>query len=690
MQNIHFIQQLYNKYFPQSFAKGLKLTQLPNEWEILSPEEKQKLANDLLSQGEVLLLKEDLSAIKLFNSASQLDPLNPLVWYRQGMAFFEYGTHEKRENALILAGKNFKIATSLDANVFDYWWAWANVLFILGDCKDEKNYYPEAKKKYKHAIALSQNQSKEILAELYWDYGLVSTKIAEESGEAIDLKLAIESFQKSCGFQNDPPFSFWNDFGKAYYQMGLLINDNNIFLQAIECFKRSIVKSAQFIEGWYSLALTYSHLYFSSLNEEYFELADEHFAKALEINPFDSEMYLKWASLLTDSGKINKDNKKLRSAIEKCIKAHRKNKKDPLIFGQWVQALSLLGAYTNRLELIIEAENKIIKAVEIYSEEAKLWYAYGICMEAFGIYYNDLDYDEFAIEKFQIGLSIDKTSFELWQELAFCHAKIGKSTENCDLLEKGIKFYSKALSFNSYYLALIFDYAKTLFDTGNLTANQTLLEEAINYFETGLNLQKNAILVHPEWLFNYACALDLLGDVLQKESYYQKAIEILNHVLLIDPNYPKLHYRLALCLSHILEHQPEPHYFSKAVNCFKLAAKQDEEDDELWLEWGIMIITFAYENLPSQEQHAYFLEAEQKILRSGQLGNEQAYYHLACLLALIGKTEDCINFLKKAEQLEVLPTLEEILEDDWLDNIRSSDEFTQFICQLEKKEKIIE
>jgi tetratricopeptide (TPR) repeat protein len=469
--------------------------------------------------------------------------------------------------------------------------------------------------------------------------------------------------------------------------MGNLINDNNIYLQAALCFKKSLDKSPQFIDAIFLLGETYTRLYFNTLDEDYFILSDENFSKALDINPLDFEIYLKWASLLHISGNINKDPKKLRSSIEKCIKAHRRNKKDPLIAAQWVESLALLGAYTNRLELIIEAEHKIMKTIEIYSEESRAWYAYGICMNAFGIYYNDVEYDEFAIEKYQIGISLDKSSDFLWKGLGYSHAKIGKALDNCDMLEKACKFYNKALFFNSSSLVLMFDYGKTLLDTAEITSNQTLLEEAVRIFETALNLQKNALLNHPEWLFNYASALDLLGDFLEKESFYIKAIEIFNHVLLINPNYPRLHYRLALSLSHLLEQIPDPQYVSKAINCFKLAVKQDEEDDEIWLEWGLMLISFAN---TTSSQNEYFLDAEQKILRSGQLGNEQAYYNLACLYALMKRDAECINLLKKAEHLDVLPTLEEIIEDEWLDNIRDKEDFIHFLCELEKKEKIIE
>ncbi|NGX62642.1 MAG: hypothetical protein KR126chlam6_00040 [Candidatus Anoxychlamydiales bacterium] len=688
MHQIHFIQKLYNKFFPQSFAKGLKLTNISEELENLPINEKKKLASTLLAKAEEILSKEDLTAIKLFNEAAQLDPTNPLIWYRQGLAFFEYGTSANKDQALVLASKNFKIAVSLDSEVFDFWWAWGNVLFVLGNQKDEYHYFLEAKKKYKHAAFLSQNQTDDILSELYWDLGLIYTKIAEHSGEAIDLKKAIEKFHKSMNHQKEKSAPFLNDLATAYLKMGELINDNNIYIQAIDYFKLATQKSNKYIDAWSSIAHAYTQLYINTLDEECFILANKHYETSLEINPLDANLWLDWANLLGESGKLNKDTKKLRASIEKCIRAKRRNKKSNPVMGQWVESLSLLGAYTNRLDLIIEAENKIMKATDLYSDESDLWFSYGVCMKAFAIYYSDIDYDFFAIEKFQIGLSLDRTNPELWSEIALTHLKIGKELEDIDMLERASKFFIKAIDIKPACPAIIFDYAKNLTALAELTLNQATLEEAIKQFEIALNLQKNAILSHPDWIFYYACALDLLGDLFEKESYYLKAIEIFNNVLLVDPDFKKIHYRLALSFSHLLEVNSKIEYFEKANNCFKLATKQDLEDENVWLEWGLTLISYSYDNLDSQSQQKKYLEAEQKLIKAGQLGNQHAYYHLACLYSLTNRYTEAINFLEKAKQIDMLPPIEEILDDEWLDNLRATDQFSHFLHEIEKKQNI--
>ena len=44
-----------------------------------------------------------------------------------------------------------------------------------------------------------------------------------------------------------------------------------------------------------------------------------------------------------------------------------------------------------------------------------------------------------------------------------------------------------------------------------------------------------------------------------------------------------------------------------------------------------------------------------------------------------------MEFLKKAEKLDVLPPIEEVFEDEWLENLRSTSLFSHFVSYLENK-----
>ena len=694
MQEAHFIQKLYSRYYPKKSDISLNLQGCASDWEKLSFEEKEKLSYKYLQEGEMLLAKKDTAAIEYFNAAAGLNPNSEDVWYRQGKAFFIYGKLKNQEKALYLASKNFKIAVSLNEHRFEIWYNWGKTLAFLGNKTSETHYFFSAKEKYQKAIELSQTQKaeKEIIATIYWDYANLWMDIANQSEEAGDVRIAIQAYRISFAHQKTISSDFWYHFGKAYLQMGLFINDNRLYLEAIDYFNKALRVSKNHLDAWSSIAHAYTELYINTLDERCLKKADETYSKCLKISPHDSNLLLSWAQLLGEGGKITKDHKKLKLSVEKCIEADRlKNKKDPNIIGQWVESLSLLGAYTGSLDMILNAENKIIAATQKYHKIADLWYAYGICLGAFSIYYNDNEYDELAIEKFQIGLSIDRKNPELWHSLALSLTKIGNDNEDVYSLKRASKFLLRAIDLKPSCPLLTFDYGNLLLKLGELKEDQKILQEALFYLETTLNNQNDAILQHPDWLFTYGRILDLLGDCHDEEnSYYKKALKAYQNVLLIDPDYPRLHYYIGLCYSHLAEITFDTQFYIQAINSFNLALKQNEEDDLVYLEWGLVLIALAEQGNDFEVNNHYFHEAEQKILRAGQLGNQHAYYHLGCLYSILNRFDESISFLVKAYKQDVLPPIEELLEDDWLENIRSTKDFANFLAIVDAKKNTVD
>ncbi len=686
MNRIHFLQQLHDRYFPKDELPSVRLAQLAKKWEKLPQEEKKLLAETFLHQGEMKLLQKDKSALAHFDEAISLDPMNPMIWYKVGLSLYEYGSDQNDKRALLLANKNLKIATTLEPNKYALWHVWGNILTDLGLLTDEAHYLFKAKELLQKAIALSKEQAKEHLHQLYWDYGLLWLNLADHSGEAVDVRMAIQSLRTSFAQMAKIAPEFWHDFGIAHQKMASLINDNRMYLQAIDYFKKAISLSKTYYEAYRSLADSYTQLYINTLQEEYFSEASHSFELAARIHPNDPSLLLEWAQLLGENGKLNRDAQKLKLSIEKCLHAHRHEPYQVEIIGQWIESLSLLGALTNRLDLISEAENKANEKLEQYPESPELWYALGVCQTSYALYYNDLEYEEAAIEKFQIGLSLDRSHAELWHAIASSHSRIGKSLDDYDLLERSCKFYLKAIHLKPSCPPLIFDYALTLLKLGEISENSKILEEALSQIESLLQIQKEALLNHPEWLFHYGLILDTLGKYSEEgESFHLKAVEVFHQVLLIDPAYPKIYFHMALSLSKAAESVCDLKLYEKAINFFHLSAKHDEEDDEIFLEWGLTLLSLSQESIAAEIQATSYLEAEQKLNRAGLLGNQHAYYYLACLYALTNRFTEAIALLGKAKEAEVLPNVEELLQDEWLAPLKTQEVFAEFLSQLETR-----
>lgn len=682
MDKARLFQQMYHYFSPKTLKKNLNILE-----ENTSSNQKNSFAKKWADEGEIRLLKEDSTGLYFYEQAIDLLPLSHAIWFQFAQSLFEYGILSENKKSFLFASKCFKYCATLDPHSYQTFFQWANVLHALGKNQNEYHYFQQAKEKYQKAIRLSKNESDESKSELYWDYGLLWLSIAEHSGEAVDVRIAIDSLKKSESFQKNSPHDFLIDKGNAYLQMALLINDHKLFYQAIEAFEKAIEANPKSEEAWSLSAHANTGLYINTMDEKFFTSATKSFSQSLKLKADQPTLLLRWAQLLGESGKLNKDSKRLKESIEKCVKAYSLTDQDPVVIAQWVESLSFLGIFTNRLDLLLEAEEKIVKATDQLPGEPDLWFAYGICLSAFGQYYEDTEFYELAIEKLQCGISLNRTNAETWQALAFCHFQIANVTEDIELFERACKFYRRAIDLKPCCPSLTYEYACSLSFLGDLTHEQDLVEEALVQFEKTIQNQKDSLVQHPEWLFHYGCTLDLMGDLTEEKSYYIRASEILLHILLVDPDFPMIYYRLALAFSHLAELTSDTHLIERALNYYQLAIKQDSENSSVWLDFGLTLIHFSHLTIEDAKGDQHYLEAEQKILRAGQLGNQHAYYHLACLYSLMQRFQEGMTFIKKAYELKILPPVEELIADEWLEGLRHTESFEKFLHHLESKQQ---
>jgi tetratricopeptide (TPR) repeat protein len=653
----------------------------------------QLQAEHLVTLGELTLLKRDARGLDLFQRASEYDPNNAELLFRQALSLYEFGNEEDKK-VLLLANRKLRRASLVDQSCFKIWHLWGTILLRLGKSSGEFHYFLEAKEKYARATALSEDQEVDVLTDLYWDCAMIWKKIAERSGEAVDLQIAIESFRNASLHSDQLPSDFWNDFGQTCARLACHLNDIRLYVKAIHCFKHAISTSASFYSGWTSLATTLGALHAQTHDEDHFSQANECFAAAAQLQPQDAHLWLDWAKFLCESGRRHRDLKKLHSCIEKCQHADTCMPNNPLVKAIWAEALAASGELSERLDLLYEAQNKIAEASHYCPHDSErghpdIWYSYGMCLNSFAGYFNDTDYYYQAIEKFQYGLSMDRTQDRHWHAIAVAYAMIGQMEMSCEPLELASRFFTKAIALktSSFY---IYDYALTLSKIGEITHEQYYLEEALFQFERALAIQKNAIYIHPEWLFHYAATLDMLGDFYEDESYYSRAIDIFTHVLMIDPDFPNIHHRLALVFSHLGDLVEETNHFYRSLHHYRLACEHEEENDQILHDWGITLINLSQSLQDPGETNQFYREAEHKLTQAAKLGNLAAYYHLSCLYSLLNQNDKAMRFLEKADFFSSLPPLEELLQDEWLDGLRSTSPFRDFLSQLEKRPNLQE
>lgn len=643
-------------------------------------------AETLLLQGQNALLQGDLTkGMDFFERASQLDPSNAHLHYAQGLSLYNYGREAGREKILLLAGKKFKQATALVDDYLPAWQAWGSALCTLGQAQQETHYFQEAKARLSKALSLGDDPQKLAdadLFDLHRDYATACFALGKQSGEAIDLQEAIDSFEKASRYSADVCPLFWHDFGSCYLELASKVNQARFCMQAVHCFKQALSLAPSSALNWQKLAEGFSHLHQLSHDEDHLTQAEEHLLTAHTIEPNTIGILIDLGNLLLTSLLKQPDSKKLQQCLDSCKKALKIDPSSPEAKALYVQGLAMLGETTEQVECLQEALQKAGELTEENPDDPLLWFAHGICLKQLAIYFRDVDYCYQAIEKFQEGLSIDRTCQNHWHQIGECYSLLAEWEEDEELLELALHFFQKATAqrFDTYCWI---QYAITLFRLGEMTDKEEYVEQALQEFEQVLQLQKNAIYLHPDWLYHYACALDVAGDFHEEESCYVRAIEIFSHILLIDPQFYQVHHRLGQALAHLGDLVGEEKHFHRAIHHFRLSLKQEEDNDHVLIDWALSLIHLSQFLHDPAEIQQMLQDAEHKLLTAIKLGNRQSYYYLSGLYSL-GKSYDlAMHCLENARNYRALPPLEEILQDEWLDNLRTTGNFREFLFDLE-------
>jgi tetratricopeptide (TPR) repeat protein len=668
------------------FLENLQVP-LPKDSIELNFDDSTVMAETLSQEGEAYLTRGELTeGLQLFEQALKLVPDRSSLYFRQGTALFEYGKESGKEKTLLLASKKFKMATTLSPNFFEAWSLWGSALSFLGKTFNEKHYFIEAEEKLKKALELSTSEPPAILSELYWDIASVLSHLASFSKEPMDFQLATECFQKAAELSENLPSEFWDEYGRACLQISFFINDIRLCVKAIHFFKHALSRCpTTFHMGWRHLSKALSHLYEYTHDEDHFTQASECYSAALQTRPNDVDLWIDFAEFCLNSGRKMRDSKKLKSAIEKCQKAYSLDICSGKALSLWAESLALIGEIGERLDLLLEAQNKIEQAEDSEPSCSSICFSYGQVLNSLGRYYDDIDYHFQSIEQYQEGLSKDRTLHTHWHAVGKSYYMIGLTDGDEEMLAMALRFFTKAIELkpsNSYYH---FDYALCLSCLGEVSENPKWLELSIEQFERALSIQKNAVYLHPEWLFHYAKTLDMFGDFHEETQYYTKAIELLAHVQMIDPEFKGVQYQMGLGFSHLGEITSEIDNFYKALHYFKLAVKHEEENDMILLDLGITLINISQYTSDPAETDTCLRDAEIKLTQAAKAGNLAAYYQLACLYSLTGQYTQAMRFIEKADSFDALPYLEEMQEDDWIDGLRSTPEFREFLLILEKR-----
>jgi tetratricopeptide (TPR) repeat protein len=269
---------------------------------------------------------------------------------------------------------------------------------------------------------------------------------------------------------------------------------------------------------------------------------------------------------------------------------------------------------------------------------------------------------------------------------------LGELLGDPELIKAALSHFEQAAEFDGPFTPQFWnEWGVAAMKFAEFSQEQEPLEFAIEKFETAIELDltlSEGEYIDPEWLYNYGCAYDFLGDMNEDPLNYERSIALLQKVLEIDPDYLQARYNLAVAYSHLGEVTADIEPLKNACEHFHTLLAQDAEDEMAWNEWGLALINLglllceeAQPGLGSQ----YFCEAESKLQQAAYLGYNVSFYNLACLCSLRGDYQAAIAYLERAENNAGMPPIEDVMQDIWLDGLRETEQFRVLLTHLLSK-----
>lgn len=677
-------EKLKSMLATNAFAE-LVTYQEPMTWKRMTSDERELLGMLFLKQGEHQLQQGDSRMLESFELATKVAPDSAVIFFRQALI---YAAQAQNIRCLKAADHALEKATQLDPGFIDAWHAWGNVLVKIGIFYDQHHYFHQAEEKFVEAKKLLQEKELGASPVFYWNWGICWYNLGKHSGEAVDFVQASEKCRiaeelGACSGE------FHNDYANILVDLACLVGKEELLIEAVDRYEKATTLISSNYEVWLNLACTYHRLYEFTGTFDYFYRADECFERAAEMHSEDVSVWLHWAELYADAGKMLRNLEYLKTSFEKFKKAELIEPTHPYVLLRWCEAQVFAASFSEDLQLLREAESRLGEVLKALPQDAEAWYVYGLCLSECGRYFAASSYYFQAIEMFKEGLKLKESDFSLLHGVALAYFAIAEIKNDVEIIEQSIAYFNQAADLgnrlSSHFLS---DWGVALMKLGEMTSERSHIEEAAAKFEKAINGNLNHwedAEVQLEWLYNYGCAMDFLGDFHNEPVYYEKAVQVLSHVLEIDSSYVHARYNLALALSHLGELQGDVENLKQAIDHFHELVVYDPEDGMTWNDYALALLHLGMlkeEPGGSLKSQNYFEMAEVRFEQAINLGCLPAYYNLACLYSLTGHPAAAMHYLEKAEQSKSLPLLDDLIHDEWLDDIRDEPAYRLFIARL--------
>ncbi len=659
--------------------------------ETLSSKEKEILAEIFIAQADSFCREKKgqeafIAMQSSLERAMKLCPHSARLWWKQGVLLARFDHDE----ALALASLSFEMATSIHSAYFEAFTAWADVLLKRALLLQDNDLMQLAEEKCAIAEPLLEKNhySDDVRHSFYWRWGLVLFILYRHSGEAHELNCAIDCYKKADALQIKRD-AFYNDMGNALVEFSTLIGRIELLMEAIDCYAQSFASidpahppsQQELAIRYLNIGCCYQYLFEEQLQQLHFAQAKECFMKAYAADENLTQALVKLGSLLLLGAKLWADSFLHEESVHILEQAWKKTDSLTSLL-LYIEALIYHARYTENINFLQQAKLCIDDALPKHPHLVDFHIVQGFALLEFARYFYDVGYCNQAITVLEKAKESEPTHAKLLYYLAQAHAYHGILENDKLSFEDALALYFLTSRTELGRYSYVWnEWGMTLIALSDLDKRTKYLEEASEKFGAAILLQDA---VHPLWLLHYGAVLDILGDLLEDETYYERSIQVLSTCLSLDPASVDTHLQLGLAYLHLAEVTQDEESFLHALDHFEWLLTDDPEDEIAWHERGLVCIHLA-DNLTAysqREKEEYYTKAEHSLMQAARLGNTHSYYTLACLYSIQQRVEEALFYFEKAVKISDLPPYRDILQDSWLEVISSTDHFQTLIRQL--------
>lgn len=655
----------------------------------LHGEDRELLALMMALHGEKILKEDGEKGRYYLAKSTEIAPESETVHLHKARAF-AHPSHAPSD--LLIAMESYMKAVELNPSRIQTWIQGGSLLVHLGKLTQDMDYLYQADGWLTQAEKLSIETKKSLKSSFYWIWGQLWHSISRLSGEAADLSRTVEKYKKTAE-QDIKQVQFWNDYANALWELGGLLKNNEVFEEVVSYYQRAIELDPRYYPAQFNLGLCFQRYFDATWKSSLFWLAHEQFQKCSVINNQHAPLYVSWGHLLLVKAKLSCDVDLLEQACDQLENANKLDPENESVHLDLAEAYLWMGRHSEDLKVLKDAETKAAAIINANPLSAEGWTLIGHCKAELGHYFEDLKLWREAQEKYNYALSINRSHVDAWYGQALVALSLGQWNDDGEQLMVAHNCMVQATEFDGPFTPQFWnDWGIINVKLAEFHENRAYLEQAVEKFEMAIELDlsiNESEHVHPEWLFNYGCACDFLGDMTGDAAFYERSIALLETVLEHDPNYDEAEYSVAMAYSHLGEITSDLEPFYKACDYFRKVVSKDPEDEQAWNEWGSVLLNLAA--LEEDDAHPdrasqYYNEAEEKFYQAVTLGCAGAYYNLACLYSLTEDFAASIEYLDKSDRNNSLPSIDDMMHDEWLEKVRHTDEFRHLLTVILRKD----